>query len=250
MSGHSKWSSIKRKKAVTDQRRAAAWSKIIRELTVAAKLGGGDPEMNPRLRLGVDAAKSANMPNENIERAIKKGTGELEGVDYEEITYEAYGPGGVAIFIETLTDNANRTVADLRHMLSKHGGNLGQTGSVAWMFDQRGQIVFDAERFDEATVMEAALEAGAEDLEAEEDVIRVLTEVVDFHNVQEAFRGRGMEWESAELTMIPKSMIRVEGKEAERLLTILEKLEDADDVQKIHTNADIDEEVMAAASGS
>jgi len=190
------------------------------------------------------------MPNDNIERAIKKGTGELEGVDYEEITYEAYGPGGVAIFIEALTDNGNRTVADLRHMLSKHGGNLGQSGSVAWMFDQRGRIVFDEERYDEATVMEAALDAGAEDLEAEEGAITVLTEVVDFHNVQEAFRARGMEWESAELAMIPKSMIRVEGKEAEQLLTLLEKLEDADDVQKVHTNADIDEEVMAAASGS
>src|SRR5688572_9431834 len=169
MAGHSKWKQIKHKKALTDNRRAAAWTKLIREITVAAKAGGGDPAGNPRLRLAIDTARAANMPNENIERAIKKGTGELEGVSYEEITYEAYGPGGVAIMIESLTDNGNRTVADIRKWLSRNGGNLGTTGSVAWMFDRRGEIILDAEKYaDENAVMEAALEAGAIDVVSED----------------------------------------------------------------------------------
>lgn len=247
MAGHSKWAQIKRKKAVTDQRRAAAWTKIIREITVAAKLGGGDPGGNPRLRLAIDNARAANMPNDNIERAIKKGTGELEGVEYQEITYEAYGPGGVALFIDTLTDNANRTVADIRHALSRNGGNLGQSGSVAWMFDRRGQIVFDAERYDEAAVLEAALEAGAEDMEVEDGTCTVYTEVADFAAVQDAFRARGMEWESAELAMVPKTTVRVEGKDAERLVKLLELLEDLDDVQKVYSNADIDTDALVGA---
>jgi YebC/PmpR family DNA-binding regulatory protein len=247
VAGHSKWSQIKRKKAVTDQKRAAAWGKIIREITVAAKMGGGDPEANPRLRLAVDNARAANMPNDNIERGIKKGTGELEGVEYQETTYEAYGPGGVALYIEALTDNLNRTVADLRHNLSKHGGNLGQSGSVAWMFDHRGQVLFDASRHDEATLLEAALEAGAQDMEADEDAFTIYTEVGDFHAVQDALRGRGLGWESAELAMVPKSLMRVEGKDAERLVKLLEALEDLDDVQKVYTNADIDEESLVGA---
>ncbi len=244
MAGHSKWAQIKRKKAVTDQRRAASWTKLIREITVAAKLGGGDPDGNPRLRLAVDTARGANMPNENIDRAIKKGTGELEGVSYEEITYEAYGPGGVAIMIDTLTDNANRTVADIRLRLSRNGGNLGTTGSVAYMFDRRGQIVVDASRFDEGALMEAALDAGALDMEVEEEAYTVLTEPNDFGAVRDALRAAAIEWESAELAMVPKSTVKVEGKEAEKLLKLLDALEDSDDVQKVYSNADVDEDSL------
>lgn len=244
MAGHSKWAQIKRKKAVTDQRRAAAWTKLIREITVAAKMGGGDPGGNPRLRLAIDTAREANMPNENIDRAIKKGTGELEGVEYQEVAYEGYGPGGVAIYIETLTDNLNRTVADLRHTLSKHGGNLGQSGSVAWMFDHRGQIVFDGEKYDEATLLEAVLEAGGEDLQNDEDSLVVYTEIGDFHAVQDGFRARGLEWEEAALAMVPKSTVRVEGVDAQKLVKLLDALDDLDDVQKVYSNADIDEESL------
>jgi YebC/PmpR family DNA-binding regulatory protein len=247
VAGHSKWAQIKRKKAVTDQRRAAVWAKIIREITVAAKLGGGDPDGNPRLRLAVDNARAANMPNENVDRAIKKGTGELEGVEYQEVSYEAYGPGGVALYIEALTDNLNRTVADVRHALNKHGGNLGTTGSVGWMFDHRGQIVLDAGRYDEAAVLEAALEAGAQDMEAEEEALTIYTDVADFQAVQDALRSRALVWESAELAMVPKSTVRVEGKDAEKLIKLLETLEDSDDVQKVYTNADIDEASLVEA---
>ncbi|MDP9349271.1 MAG: YebC/PmpR family DNA-binding transcriptional regulator [Gemmatimonadota bacterium] len=246
MAGHSKWKQIKHKKALTDSRRAATWTKIIREITVAARAGGGDPAGNPRLRLAMDTARGANMPNENIERAIKKGTGELEGVNYEEITYEAYGPGGVAIMIDSLTDNPNRTVADIRHALSRNGGNLGTTGSVAWMFDRRGQITVDSSRYDEATVMEAALEAGALDMEVEEDGYTIISDPVEFHAVQEGLRAAGIEWESADLAMVPKSTVKVE-EDAGKLLKLLDALEDLDDVQKVYTNADIDEESLAAA---
>ena len=225
---------------MTDARRASSWTKVIREITVAAKSGGGDPGGNPRLRTAIDAAKAVNMPNENIDRAIKKGTGELEGVNYEEITYEAYGPAGVAIMIESLTDNGNRTVADIRRWLSRNGGNLGTTGSVAWMFDRRGQISIDAARHDEETVMMAALEAGALDVESGEDGHTVLTEVTDFHAVQDALRAAGIEWEDAELAMIPKTEVRVEGADAEQLLKLLDLLEELDDVQKVYTNADVD----------
>ena len=247
MAGHNKWSQIKRKKAVTDQKRAAAWGKLIREITVAAKEGGGDPEANPRLRLAIDTARSANMPNDNIDRAIKKGTGDLEGVDYQDVSYEAYGPGGIALFIEGLTDNVNRTVADIRHALSKYGGNLGTSGSVAWMFEYRGQILIDGGRYDEATVMEASLEAGAEDLEVEEDGFTVYTEVGTFHEVQEVLRARGIEWEEAELAMVPKTLVRIEGEDAGKLLRLLDLLDDLDDVQKVYTNADIDEDSLVEA---
>jgi YebC/PmpR family DNA-binding regulatory protein len=246
MAGHSKWKQIKRKKAITDQKRASNWTKVIREITVAAKAGGGDPAGNPRLSLAIDNAKSANMPNDNIDRAIKKGTGELEGVEYQEISYEAYGPGGVAIYIDALTDNLNRTVADIRHVLSKNGGNLGQSGSVAWMFDLKGQIFFEAGQYDESRVLEAALEAGAEDMESDEEGYTVYTDVGDFHAVQDGLRGAGMEWESAELAMVPKTTMRVEGPEAPKLMKLLEALEDLDDVQKVWTNADIDESLVEA----
>ena len=240
MAGHSKWKQIKRKKAITDNKRAANWTKLIREITVAAKAGGGDPAGNPRLRLAIDTARAANMPNDNIDRAIKKGTGELEGVSYEEITYEAYGPGGVAIMIESLTDNGNRTVADIRKWLTRNGGNLGTTGSVAWMFDRRGQIDVDASRYDEEAVMEAALEAGALDVESDEGTFTVLTEVADFNAVQEGLREKGIEWEDAELAMVPKTEVRVEGDDAAQLVKLLELIEDLDDVQKVYTNADLD----------
>ena len=247
MAGHSKWAQIKRKKAVTDQRRAASWTKLIREITVAAKLGGGDPAGNPRLRLAMDSARAANMPNDNIDRAIKKGTGELEGVEYQEISYEAYGPSGVALYIETLTDNANRTVADIRHALSRQGGNLGTNGSVAWMFDRRGQIVFDSSAYEEAAVLEAALEAGAEDMEVEDGSYTVYTDIADFHAVQDALKEAGLEWESAELAMVPKTNVHVEGKDAEKLVKLLDALEELDDVQKVYANADIDAESFAGA---
>ncbi|HEU0015606.1 MAG TPA: YebC/PmpR family DNA-binding transcriptional regulator [Longimicrobium sp.] len=246
MAGHSKWKQIKHKKALTDAKRAASWTKIIREITVAAREGGGDPAGNPRLRLAIDNAKGANMPGDNIDRAIKKGTGELEGVSYEEITYEAYGPAGVAIMIESLTDNANRTVADIRRWLSRNGGNLGTTGSVAWMFDRRGQITIPAGKHDEEAVMEAALEAGALDVETDEDAFTVLTEVTDFTAVQDALRARGIEWDQAELAMVPKNEIRVEGGDAETLMKLLELLEDLDDVQKVYTNADLDVDMAEA----
>ncbi len=247
MAGHSKWAQIKRKKAVTDQKRAAAWTKIIREITVAARMGGGDPDGNPRLRLAIDSAKAANMPNDNIDRAILKGTGDLEGVEYQEVAYEAYGPNGVAIYIETLTDNINRTVADVRHVLSKNGGNLGQSGSVAWMFDHRGQIVFDAGKYGEGTLLEAVLVAGGDDLQNEEDSFVVYAEAGAFHAVQDALREQGLEWESAELAMVPKTFVRSEGVDAQKLLKLLDALDDLDDVQKVYTNADIDEESLVGA---
>jgi YebC/PmpR family DNA-binding regulatory protein len=245
MAGHSKWKQIKHKKALTDNRRAATWTKKIREITVAAKEGGGDPAGNPRLRLAIDNAKAVNMPNENIDRAIKKGTGELEGVNYEEITYEAYGPAGVAIMIESLTDNGNRTVADIRRWLTRNGGNLGTTGSVAWMFDRRGQLSIDGEKYDEERVMEVALEAGALDVESDEGTYTVLTEVADFHAVQDALRTAGIEFEDAELAMIPKTEVRVEGPDAEQLVKLLELLEELDDVQQVYTNADVDTDSLA-----
>ena len=245
MAGHSKWKQIKHKKAITDNKRAAAWTKHIREITVAAKAGGGDPAGNPRLRLAIDTAKGANMPNENIERAIKKGTGELEGVAYEEVTYEAYGPGGVAIMVDTLTDNSTRTVADLRKWLSRNGGNLGTTGSVAWMFDRRGQLRIDAEKYDEERIMEAALEAGAMDVQVDEGGYTVLTEVPDFHAVQDALRAEGIAWEEAELAMVPKTEVKVDGANAEQLLKLLDLIEDMDDVQKVYSNADVDVDSLA-----
>jgi len=245
VAGHSKWKQIKRKKAVTDARRGAAFTKLIKEITIAAKAGGGDPGGNPRLRTAIDAAKAANMPNDNIDRAVKKGTGELEGVNYEEVTYEGYGPGGAAIFIEVTTDNANRTVADMRNIFSKHGGNLGTSGSVAWMFDRRGQIVLDASKVDEDTALEAALEAGATDLVREGDQFIVSTGVGDFHAVQEGLRRKKVTWDAAELAMIPKNTVKVERGDAKNLVHLMEQLEEHDDVAKVFSNFDVDEEALA-----
>ncbi|MEX2467390.1 MAG: YebC/PmpR family DNA-binding transcriptional regulator [Gemmatimonadota bacterium] len=247
MAGHNKWSKIKRKKAVIDAKRGAHFTKLIREITVAAREGGGEPEYNARLRLAVDTAKAASMPADNIERAIKKGTGELEGVAYEEVTYEGYGPGGVALFIECLTDNTNRSVADVRHALGKHDGSLGTDGSVAWQFDRKGQIVIDADRYTEESVFEAAIEAGAEDVERDGDEFIVTSDPTDFAQVQDGLREAGVEPSSAELTRIAKNEVPVGGKDAEKLLKLLEMLDDLDDVQKVHSNADIDEAVLAGA---
>ncbi|MEM7415189.1 MAG: YebC/PmpR family DNA-binding transcriptional regulator [Gemmatimonadota bacterium] len=245
MAGHNKWSKIKRKKGVNDQKRGALFTKLIREITVAAREGGGSVEFNARLRLAVDTAKGASMPQENIERAIKKGTGELEGVDYQEITYEGYGPGGAALFIECLTDNTNRTVAEVRHALSKHDGSLGTDGSVAWQFDRKGQIVIDASQHSEDDVFEAAIEAGAEDVQGDGEEFVITTEVSDFMAVQDALKGAGIESTSAELTRIAKNEVAIAGKDAEKLIKLMDMLDDLDDIQKVHSNADIDDAVLA-----
>lgn len=247
MAGHSKWAQIKRKKAVNDNKRGQHFTKLIRAITVAARAGGGDPGMNPRLRLAVDTAKAASMPAENIERAIKKGTGELEGVEYQEITYEGYGPGGVALMIDTLTDNPTRTVNELRFVFSRNAGNMGTSGSVAWQFERQGQIFIDATRYDEESTFEAALEAGATDMRREGDGYVVTTELAGFTQVQDALGRAGIAAESAELALVPKNTVAVAGEEARKLLRLMDALDDLDDVQKVYSNADIDEAVFAEA---
>lgn len=246
MAGHSKWKQIKHKKAAADAKRGAAFTKLIKEITVAARQGGGDPAANPRLRTAVDAAKAANMPNDNIERAIKKGTGELEGVSYEEAVYEGYGPGGAAIMAQVTTDNLKRTVAELRHVFSRHGGNLASQGAVAWMFEKKGQMSLAAERCDEETALEAAMEGGAEDLVQDGDQYVITTDVATFHQVAEALRNKGLEPRDLELAMIPTTSVRVEGADAERLLKLVEALEEHDDVSKVFSNFDIDADTLAA----
>lgn len=247
MAGHNKWSKIKRKKAVNDAKRGKIFTKIIREITVAAREGGGDPEFNPRLRLAVDQAKQADMPQDNIDKAVKRGTGELEGIDYEEVGYEGYGPGGVALYLECLTDNQNRTVAEVRHILEKNEGNLAKSGSVVWQFDHKGQIFVDAGRYHEDAVLEAALEAGADDVRRDDNEFVITTEVHDFHTVQDGLKQAGLEFEQAELAWIAKNEVAVNGRDAERLLSLLDALDDHDDVQKVHSNGDIDEGVLAEA---
>ena len=247
MAGHSKWKQIKHYKAATDAKRGALFTKLIREITVSAKSGGGDPEHNPRLRLAIDTARQNSMPKENIERAVKKGTGELEGVDYQEVMYEAYGPGGVALLIMALTDNPTRTVADVRHKLSRSGGNLGTANSVAWLFDRKGQMQVDATRHEEDAVMEAALEAGAEDVARDEDVWVVSTEPAMLHAVREGLAAKGIESGDAAINWVPKTTIRVEGADAEALVKLIEALEDLDDVQKVEGNFDIDADALAEA---
>lgn len=248
MAGHSKWAQIKRKKAVNDAKRGQMFTKLIRELTVAARDGGGDPGSNPRLRLAVDTAKAGNMPQENIERAIRKGTGELAGVSYEEVAYEGYAPGGVALYIETLTDNPKRTVAEVRHLLTKNGGSLGTSGSVAWQFDRRGQICIEAAGHSEEEVLEAALEAGAEDVVQEGGDFVVTTGLASFHQVQEHMRQAGIRIAQAELAMIPQNEVDVTGRTAERLVRLMEALDGSDDVQKISSNGNIDEDTLARLS--
>ncbi|MBP9016100.1 MAG: YebC/PmpR family DNA-binding transcriptional regulator [Candidatus Atribacteria bacterium] len=244
MSGHSKWAQIKHKKAKTDLARGKAFSKLIRLITVAARQGGGNPENNARLRIAIQKAKEVNMPQDNIEKAIKKGTGELEGVTYEEITYEGYGPGGVAIMVEVLTDNRNRTTAELRHIFSRHGGALGESGSVSWIFERKGFISFDKEKVDEEELMTVAIEAGAEDLRVGESTIDVITSPSDFDQVREAIESAGLSYDLAQITMLPKTMVNVEGKAAQQVLELIDALEEHDDVQEVYSNFEVADEVL------
>ena len=244
MSGHSKWSSIKHKKAATDAKRGKIFTKLIKEITVAARMGGGDADTNPRLRTAILAAKNENMPKDNIERAIKKGTGELEGVNYEESIYEGYGPGGAAVLIESLSDNKNRTVADIRYIFSKSGGNMGENGCVAWMFDKKGYIAVENKAVDEEALMEAALDAGAEDIREDNSNFEVITAPEDFEAVKAAIDGASIPCIVAEVTMLPQSTTFLKGKEAEQMVRLMDALEDCDDVQKVYTNADIPDEVV------
>ena len=241
MSGHSKWHTIKHKKGATDAKRGKLFTRLIKEITVAARAGGGDIEGNPRLRKVVGDAKASNMPNDTIDRAIKRGTGELEGVSYEEITYEGYGPSGVAVMVETVTDNRNRTVAELRHMFSKNGGNLGESGSVGWMFDRKGYIVVAKSAKPEDELFELVTEAGAEDLRDDEDNFEIITAPDDFNQVNEAVVKAGIEPEVAEIENIPQNYIKLEGNDAKLMLKLMEALEDHDDVQKVSANFDMDE---------
>jgi YebC/PmpR family DNA-binding regulatory protein len=247
MAGHSKWKQIKHYKAAADAKRGALFTRLIREITVAAKQGGGDPDGNPRLRTAIDTAKAASMPKDNIERAIKKGTGELEGVDYQEVLYEGYGPGGVALMIQAVTDNPTRTVADIRHKLSRGGGNLGATNSVGYLFDRRGQMLLDASSIEEDRAMEAALDAGAEDFVREEDTYVITTDPTQLHAVKSALEERGLKPADAEVSWIPKTTVRVEGETAQQLLKLLEGLEELDDVQKVDSNFEMDAAEMAKA---
>lgn len=248
MSGHSKWSSIKHKKALKDARRGKLFTKFIKEITVAARMGGGDINGNPRLRTAVLTARQNSMPADNIERAIKKGTGELEGVTYDEVTYEAYGPGGVAVLVQTLTDNRTRTVSEIRNLLDKHNGNLGTTGSVAWMFQKRGLLTVERAGVDEDRVMEVALEGGADDVRDAGDILEVLTSPEQFEAVKTALEGGKVPIASAEVTMMPSSTVAISGKHAEQMVKLLEALEDHDDVQNVSSNMDIAAEELERLS--
>jgi YebC/PmpR family DNA-binding regulatory protein len=249
MAGHSKWKQIKHYKAATDAKRGALFTKLIREITMAAKQGGGDPAGNARLRTAIDAAKAKSMPKENIDRAIKKGTGELEGVDYQEVVYEGYGPGGVALMISALTDNPTRTVAEIRHKMSRLGGNLGTPNSVAFLFDKKAQLTIDAQKFEEDSTLEAALEAGAEDFAREDDQYLVTMSPADFHAVKTGLEGKKIEFVDAEpVVMVPKSTVKLDGRNAEQMLKLMEEIEELDDVQKVWANFDIDVADMAASA--
>ncbi len=250
MAGHSKWHNIRHKKAKMDAKRGQIFTKLLREITVAAKQGGGDPEFNPRLRIAIEKAKKANMPIENIERAIKRGTGELEGVTYEEVTYEGYGPEGVAVIVECLTDNRNRTTSEVRHIFTKHGGNLGSSGCVSFLFEEKGVIYVPKSKYDEETIFEKAIEAGAEDvITDDEEFYEIRTEPKELYSVKENLEKEGVEIEKAELTKIPTTTVEVKDKEkAEKLLKLLDALEDSDDVQKVYSNFEIPEEVMSKVS--
>ena len=247
MAGHSKWKQIKHYKAAADAKRGAIFTKLIREITVAARQGGGDPAGNPRLRTAIENARAQSMPKENIERAIKKGTGELEGVEYHDVTYEAYGPGGVALMIQALTDNPNRTVAEVRAKLTRLGGTLGGANSVAFLFDRKGQMFLSAAGVDEDAAMERALEAGAEDFVREDDTFAITTAPGDLHAVKATLEAAGLKPERAELSWLPKTTVRVQGKDAEALVRLLEGIEELDDVQKVDANFDMDVSAMAQA---
>jgi YebC/PmpR family DNA-binding regulatory protein len=248
MSGHSKWSSIKHKKAVKDSRRGKLFTKLIKEITIAARTGGGDANANPRLRTAVDAARINSMPNENIERAIKKGTGELEGVSYEEVQYEGYSPGGAALLVQVLTDNKNRTVADVRRLFTKYGGNLGESGCVSWMFDKKGFVTVEKSRIDEDRLMAIALEAGAEDVREEGDIFEIVTAPDAFEQMKRELEKKKVPVLSAQVTMVPKNTVALEGKDAEQTLKLTEELEDHDDVQSVAANFDVPDELIGKAS--
>jgi YebC/PmpR family DNA-binding regulatory protein len=248
MSGHSKWASIKHKKAAADSKRGKIFTRLIREIAVAARMGGGDPETNARLRKVISDAKAANMPNDNIKRAIQKGTGELEGASYEEMTYEGYGPGGVAIFLEVVTDNKNRTVAELRHIFSKNAGNIGESGCVAWMFDRKGYIVVEKASSSEDMLLDIILEAGADDLQEDGSNFEIFTAPDSYEGVVEALNEKGIPIAASNLGYIPQNYVQVEGKQAQQVLRLMEELEDHDDVQNVWSNFDIDEEEIAQYS--
>ncbi len=250
MSGHSKWSTIKHKKGALDAKRGKLFSKFIKEITVAARMGGGDQNANARLRSAVAAAKAANMPKDNIERAIKKGTGELSGFSLEEISYEGYGPGGIAIMVHVLTDNKNRVVADIRHLFSKYNGNLGETNCVSWMFEKKGYVSLDKDAVDEDTLYEIALGQGAEDITDQGDTYEILTEPDVLNSLRETLETKGIKYNTAEISMIPKTTVRVAGKSAQQALKLLELLEDHDDIQSVYSNFDIDDEEMAQLQAS
>ena len=244
MSGHSKWANIKHRKAAVDAKRGKAFTKLIRELTVAAKHGGGEPESNPRLRTAIAAAKNQNMANDTIDLAIKRGTGEMGGEEYHELSYEGYGPGGSAVLVKTLTDNKNRTVSDIRRIFTKFGGSLGESGCVSWMFHMKGRIAFEKSKVDEDKVFEIALDAGADDVTTEESELVVITPPEAFEAVKSAIQGAGLGYENAEVTMIPQNSIKIEGREAENMIRLMEALEDSDDVQNVYSNFDVSEDLM------
>jgi YebC/PmpR family DNA-binding regulatory protein len=248
MSGHSKWSSIKHKKAIKDAKRGKVFTKMIKEITVAARMGGGDINANPRLRTAVNTAKASSMPSDNIDRAIKKGTGDLEGVNYEEVSYEGYGPAGVAIMVSVLTDNRNRTVAEVRNLFGKHGGNLGETGCVAWMFSKKGVITVDKTAAVEERLFEVALDAGADDIADAGEVLEVTVSPDKLEDVKAALEKDGVAVASAEVTMVPQSTVTLRGRDAEQTLKLLEILEDHDDVQKVAANVDIPQEEVERLS--
>jgi YebC/PmpR family DNA-binding regulatory protein len=247
MSGHSKWHTIKHKKGAADAKRGKVFTRIIKELTVAARNGGGDPDSNPRLRTIIAEAKSVNMPADNIKRAIQRGTGELPGVSYDEITYEAYGPGGVAIMIEVLTDNKNRTVGEMRHALSKYGGNLGEANSVAWMFEKKGYIVVEKSKADEDKLMSAVIDAGADDMRDDDDNWEIVTPPDAYDGVLEAVKALGIEPAASEIAMLPQNYIKLEGKSAQQMVKLMDVLEEHEDTKKVWTNADIEEKEIEAS---
>jgi YebC/PmpR family DNA-binding regulatory protein len=247
MAGHSKWAQIKHKKAATDAKKGKTFTKIVKEITVAARLGGGDPEGNPRLRAAIEKAKEVNMPSENIKRAIMKGTGELPGTTYEEVVYEGYGPGGVAILIETLTDNKNRTVSEIRHIMSKNGGSIGEAGCVSWMFSKKGYILIEKSKIDEDSLMSIVLDAGAEDMknDPKEENYEIIMAPENLNNVKLALETNNIPIALSEITMLPKSYVPVEGSTAEQIVKLIDALEDHDDVQNVYANFDISEEAIA-----
>ena len=247
MSGHSKWASIKHKKAIVDVKKGKVFSKISKELSVAARMGGGDPGMNPRLRLAVDKAKDANMPSDNIKKAIMKGTGELPGMSYEEIVYEGYGPGGVALMIDVLTDNKNRTIGELRNILSKNSGNIGESGCVAWIFDKKGYMLVDKKTIDEDTLMSVALDAGAEDIKnmPEEDSYEIITSPEELNRASKFLKQNNVKLTLSEVTMIPKNYVKLEPEDARKMIRLMESLEEHDDIQNVYANFDIPDEIMA-----